>query len=169
MKAWHFLKENRRCGYGRLGVVEVGKTLSIKGKIALCNRGFHASTRLIDALDHAPGPVLCRVEMGGTIIKGDDKVVAAERTALWMADISDLLHRFACDEAERALRDQKVTDRRSWAAIETKRKWLKGQATDAELDAARAAARVAARDAARDAQNRRLTARVNRLMKRGAK
>ena len=58
-----------------------------------------------------------------------------------------ILHEFACRCAERALKAARITDERSWNAIKTKRKWLKGEATDEELVAARDAA-YAARDAA---------------------
>jgi len=44
-------------------------------------------------------------------------------------------------------------DPRSIAAIEAKRKWLRGEITDKELDAARAAARDVAWDVARTAAN----------------
>lgn len=57
-----------------------------------------------------------------------------------------VLNEFACWSAEQALLQAgHEPDPRSWAAIETKRKWLKGEATDEELDAARDAARAAAR------------------------
>ena len=59
-----------------------------------------------------------------------------------------ILHEFACRCAEYALSFVKNPDPRSIAAIEAKRKWLRGKITDAELDAARDAARYAARDAA---------------------
>jgi hypothetical protein len=63
-----------------------------------------------------------------------------------------ILHEFACRCAERVLKKAKVTDERSWNAIKTKRAWLKGEATDEELRAARAAAAArAARAAAWDA------------------
>ena len=205
MKAWHFVRDDKRLGYGDNRIVKVGRTHKVKGEPVLCNHGLHASVRLIDAMDHASSSILTRVELGGVIIRGDDKVVATERTVLWMGDISDLLHKFACDEAERALKARKVTDKRAWNAIKTKRLWLQGKATDVELAAARAAARAAAwdatraaaraaawdaawdaardaaraaawdaaRDAARaaawDAQNRRLTARVNRLISNGGR
>ena len=55
-----------------------------------------------------------------------------------------MLHEFACRCAERALTSAKATDERSWTAIKVKRLWLKGEATDAELAAARAAAGGAA-------------------------
>ena len=62
-----------------------------------------------------------------------------------------ILHEFACRCAEYALSFVDNPDPRSIAAIEAKRKWLRGEITDAELYAAWAAARDAARAAARDA------------------
>ena len=59
-----------------------------------------------------------------------------------------ILHEFACRCAEYALSFVDNPDPRSIAAIEAKRKWLRGEITDKELDAARAAARDAARTAA---------------------
>lgn len=51
-----------------------------------------------------------------------------------------ILHEFACRCAEYALSFVESPDPRSIAAIEAKRKWLRGKITDAELHAARAAA-----------------------------
>ncbi|MCP4640231.1 MAG: hypothetical protein GY851_07360 [bacterium] len=58
-----------------------------------------------------------------------------------------VLHEFACWCAEEALK-LVVPDPRSVRAIEVKRLWIAGRATDGELAAARAAAWAAARDAA---------------------
>ena len=66
-----------------------------------------------------------------------------------------ILHEFACRCAEYALSFVESPDPRSIAAIEAKRKWLRGKITDAELHAARASAldvvSSAAMDAAMDA------------------
>ena len=66
-----------------------------------------------------------------------------------------VLHEFACQFAGRALnraeRAGYTVDQRSRTAIEIKRRWLRGEATDEELHAARDAAWSAARDAAWDA------------------
>ena len=59
-----------------------------------------------------------------------------------------ILHEFACRCAEYALSFVDNPDPRSIAAIEAKRKWLRGEITDKELDAARAAAGAAPRAAA---------------------
>ena len=62
-----------------------------------------------------------------------------------------ILHEFACRCAEYALSFVDNPDPRSIAAIEAKRKWLRGEITDKELDDARAAALDAARAAEWDA------------------
>ena len=62
-----------------------------------------------------------------------------------------ILHEFACRCAEYALSFVDNPDPRSIAAIEAKRKWLRGEITDMELRAAWAAAWDAAGDAAGDA------------------
>ena len=58
-----------------------------------------------------------------------------------------ILHEFACRCAEYALSFVESPDPRSIAAIEAKRKWLRGKITDAELHAARASVWSAAHDA----------------------
>jgi hypothetical protein len=72
-----------------------------------------------------------------------------------MADATKTLHEFACWCAEQALLREREAgrepDKRSWAAIETKRKWLKGKVTDEELDAASVAADAAANATGRTA------------------
>ena len=62
-----------------------------------------------------------------------------------------ILHEFACRCAEYALSFVESPDPRSIAAIVAKRKWLRGEITDAELAAAWYAARHAAWNAAQDA------------------
>ena len=154
MKAWHFVANNKRLGYGDGRIVEVGKTYEVPDKsrpIELCQYGLHASVRALDALKYAPGEICCLVELGGKIIKGDDKVVAESRKVLKMIDATNILHEMACISAETALRIANVQDTRCWQAIEAKRAWIRGEISDSELAVARAAAWDAARDAARAA------------------
>jgi hypothetical protein len=180
MKAWHFLQDNGRLQWrcGRAWKPKVGQTLKVDAdKLRMCSYGLHASKKIIDALRYAPGSLICRVELGGTIIKDDDKVCASERTIIAMADATNVLHEIACWSAEQALKKIKKPDPRSFAAIQAKRKWLRGEITDAELSAARSAARSAAwsawsawsagsaaESAAWSAQNRQLTKMVNELL-----
>ena len=70
-------------------------------------------------------------------VSAEDKIWAVTQTGL----IEDeKLHEFACRCAEEALKLVKDPDPRSVAAIEAKRKWLRGEISDEELTAARAAA-----------------------------
>ncbi len=148
MKAWHFVANNRKLGYGDNRLVETGRTYKVKGEISLCRNGMHGSKRIIDALKYAPGSIVCRVDITGEIVKGNDKIVGRSRKVLWMMNIENILHEFACRCAEDALALIKKPDLRSIAAIQAKRDWLAGKISDNELAAARNAARGAAWDAA---------------------
>jgi len=145
--AWHFLPEDRRLRWGTQALVEPDTIYYWDGPLAMCESGLHASVRALDALRYAPGPIVCRVRMWGEMIKEADKICAREREVLWMADASRILHEFACDCAERALKLAGVTDERCWKAIEAKREWLRGEASDEELSVAWTAARQAAWEA----------------------
>lgn len=140
MLAWHFLSEDKCLGYGDGRVVEVGLQLECKGKPTLCKNGMHGSVRLIDALFYAVWPIICRVEIEGDVIEGDDKLCGRRRTVLWMLDATRILHEFACMCAEDALALVDTPDPRSVEAITAKRKWLNGEITDEELNSASVAA-----------------------------
>lgn len=146
-RGWHFVASDRRLGYGDNRYVRKGAVHTVMGPVRLCNHGLHASRRLMDALSYAPGPVVCRVRLGGEIVYSDDKAVAMRREVLWTLDATNILHEFACILAGDALRRAGVTDERSWTAIKVKRAWVAGKATDDELAAARLAAWNAAWDA----------------------
>ena len=169
---WHWLKEDCRLQFPPHTVVRKCQTLKADGPLSLCNNGLHASKLAIDALQYAPGPVICRVTLSGEILEGNDKACAAERTCLWWADATKTLHEFACWCATKALEAERAAGREPheacWNAVATKLRWLKGEATDKELEAAweaawaaawaaaREAAWAAARAAAWEAQNKRL-------------
>ncbi len=158
LNCWHFLPKDGCLQFEPHTKVRVGQTLRRDpAKLSMCNYGLHASVRAIDALNYAPGPVICRVRLGGTIIKDDDKCAASRRTVLWMADAERELRLFACWCVRHTpLADGRVvwdllTDKRSQTAVEVAELYADGLATDDELDAARAAAGAAAGDAAWDA------------------
>ena len=155
---YHFVQANKHLGYDRSEQeVYPGLTLKTEKPIALCDYGFHASQRPLDALKNAPSNTgwLCGVTLGADVIHGNDKAVSSERTVVWMLKVDKLLIEFACWCAEQAfdvVRTMGVEpDPRSIEAVRITRLWLVDQATDAERAAARAAAREAAWDAARDA------------------
>lgn len=80
-----------------------------------------------------------------------DDVTAQDR--LWLVLREELidapvLHEFACRCAERALSLVDKPDKRSLAAIETKRAWMRRECSDDDLAASRAASRASSRAAA---------------------
>jgi hypothetical protein len=141
MKAWHFTAGDRLRD-GR-PVPPVGEWLEHAGAVVPCSSGLHASRRLIDALSYAPGGMLHRVEIGGTMLPhGDDKHAASRRRALWSLDATAVLLRFARREA--------LDVAHLWDAPEIVLRYLR--TGDASIrTAAYAAAHAAAWDAARSA------------------
>jgi len=143
--AYHWISAGRRLGYGDGRRVRAGQTYTMRPvtdasgvtytEPTLCRAGMHGSTRILDALSYARGPVLCRVCITGDVVRGEDKIAGRRRSVVWILDCERILHEFACWCAERALRRAGVADERSWAAISTKRAWLRGEASDADMDA----------------------------------
>jgi hypothetical protein len=117
----------------------------------MCERGLHGSLDPFDALTYAPGETLCRVQLGGTIIQGDDKCVATRRKIVTRVDATSLLWSFA---RSCALDVVKLWDAPPVVVqyLTTGEESLRAAARDAAWadagDAARAAARYAARYAA---------------------
>jgi len=147
--AYHFLSADGTV-YGGYRPAPVGEWEPDIPDPVLCKRGYHGSIRILDALGYAAGPILQRCEYRG-VVYGDDKLVAVSRRALCRADATALLRLFAVRCAEGALALVINPDPRSLAACEVARRHALGQATNAELSAARDAARDAAWDAASDA------------------
>lgn len=81
-------------------------------------------------------------------VSNTDKLWAVLREEFIDAPV---LHEYACRCAEYALTFVREPDSRSIAAIEAKRKWLRGEISNDDLTAARAAARAAAANAAANA------------------
>jgi len=161
--AWYFSMSDRRLGFGDGRPIELGTVHTHDGTPVLCGPGLHASERAIDAFKYAPGLVLWRVECGGTVVTGDDKIACTERTyvaggvdassllrayARWCA--LSVVHLWACpDVVARYL----VTGDETLAVAARVDVWV--PVRDAAGGAARAAAwsatRTAAGGAARDA------------------
>jgi len=93
---------------------------------------------------------VCRVELGGRIICGKDKVCASERTILWLADATDVLDRF---KRECALRVAHLWDIPTITQqyLETGDESIRDAAYVAAYNAARTAASAASCDSARAA------------------
>ena len=94
MKAYHFLYEGNKMRGGKVAPID-GDWLEVEGEVKLCAWGLHASVSPWHAFQHAPGPILCLVELEGTIIEGTDKVVASRRKIIKRFDATKMLQYFA--------------------------------------------------------------------------
>ncbi len=92
---WHFTNVNRILGYGDGREIIAGKKLKVTCDPVLCDKGLHASRRLIDAANYAPGPYVWSVRLSGKVVHGNDKSVATERTAVWGYDATEVLRKFS--------------------------------------------------------------------------
>lgn len=99
-RAYHFVGSTLRDGRE---IPADGEWLVQPGEIVMCASGLHASLHPFDALNYAPGNTLCLVELAGTIIHGDDKVVAKKRRIVARIDSEKLCREFARDCARSVL------------------------------------------------------------------
>ena len=144
--AWHFCSGDKlRDGKPLV----VGKTYHVTGKLVMCERGLHWSRRIIDALQYACGSTICLVEAWGNVEEQGDKGVSSYRKVIAKMDATKLLRLFACDVADESMDRCGWKDHRSRNATVVARRHANGEATDAELSAARSAAEGAAEGAAR--------------------
>jgi len=133
--AYHFVGDKLRDG--RPAPAD-GEWLEHDGPVEPCASGLHASICPFDALQYAPGGALCLVELGGTVIHSNDKVVASRRRIIKRIDAEPLMREFARWSALQVIE--------LWDAPDVVRQYL--TTGDESL---RAAARDAAWAAARDA------------------
>ena len=163
MIAWHFVGDRLRDGRP---VPADGVVLRHELSLKLCRSGLHASLDPFDALQYAPGPVLCMVECSGKIIKSDDKLVCSERTIIKRMDATEMLRYFGRMHALSVVHlwdapdvvldylmtgDESIRDAAEDAAEDAASSAAWAAARNAAADAARNAAADAAWDAARDA------------------
>lgn len=90
--AWHFVGITLRDGRH---VPADGVTLCHDGPLVPCEQGLHGSERIIDALGYATADTICKVRLGGTVIRDLDMITATRRTILWCVDVETELRAFA--------------------------------------------------------------------------
>ena len=88
MKGWHWLNEEQELRDGRPAPAD-GEWLEHEGELRMCKEGLHWSKRVLDSLQYAQGPVLCRVETRGETLHESDKSVSRERLILWRVHLPD--------------------------------------------------------------------------------
>ena len=97
-QAWHFIRRYEN-GIDRLRdgseAPPDGVWLEYSGPLVMCKSGLHFSRHPFDALNYAPGVILCLVAVGGTIIEGGDKGVCSRRKIIARKDATEGLRYFA--------------------------------------------------------------------------
>src|ERR1035437_8233975 len=136
MIAYKFIKDDFRSGSGDEPAWEIGKKRTVKGKIVLCESGYHSCNTFYDALGYAQGNVACIVEVSKPSQHDKTKQVSRSCTIVKMVNVERVMRRWGCECAERALTVANVTDERSWNAIKVARLFAGGKATEEELAAA---------------------------------
>lgn len=146
---WHFLSDDGLLRFGDYRKPRKGEWVKMLGfgNPILNQIGMHASQTVLDALNYAPGSLLCRVKVRGDIVSDGNKFAGRERLIIARADATRMLHEFACDCAMIALKVAKNTNQQSLSAINIKRRWLSCNASDLELSNAFESASEAAMDA----------------------
>jgi len=95
VKAWHFCGKKLRDGRD---IPADGEWIVHDGpKVIMCESGLHASRRVIDALQYAPGSTVCRVSCKRIVEEEkNDKLVCWERRIDWrIENADDVLRAFA--------------------------------------------------------------------------
>lgn len=90
--AYHFIGATLRNGRP---VPPDGEWLVHDGPAVLCESGLHASRRPWDALQYAPGAVLCLVEIADIAEEREEQLVARRRRIVRRVDLTDDLRAFA--------------------------------------------------------------------------
>jgi len=125
----------------------VGKWRSVKGEIATCHNGFHASKQPLDALSYIAGEVLAVVEGKGDKEVKSDKVAFREMRILeayrWTKKDSVALGIFCAELCIKEFEKEFPDDKRPRDAIKAAKAWLKNPSkenTRAAYSAANSAA-----------------------------
>ena len=130
----------------------VGEWLVHEGEAMMCESGLHASKHPFDALQYAPGAWLDLVECEDIADEREDKLVCRRRKTLKRIDLTQVLRKFAREQALSVLHlwpdPPEVVVRWLRTGDESLRAAARDAAWDAARDAAGAAAWAAARDAA---------------------
>jgi hypothetical protein len=77
MRLWKVFSKNFKSNNGNINW-KIGEWQKHDGRLKICEAGFHASERIIDAMQYSRANIIARVEVRGRSIKGSDKQVWEE-------------------------------------------------------------------------------------------
>ena len=157
---WHFCNDTLRDGSP---IPAEGEWLEYKGEVKICKSGLHFSDTPFDALEYAPGAILCYVELEDVVERQSDKGVCRRRKIIAKGDATEALRYFArmqalsvihlADEPAEVVCDYLATGDENLRATARDTEWAaaRAAASDAAIYAASYAVIYAVRDAAWDA------------------
>ena len=141
MKLYKVFKKGRKSNNGNLKW-RINRWRHHTGRLELCNSGFHASERIIDAMQYTACEEITLVEVGDDYTKGDDKYVCRSmrviKTYKWTKKDSVSLAIFAAELVLNIFEKEYPKDKRPREAIEAAKRWLK-KPSEKNRDAARTA------------------------------
>lgn len=150
---WKFLKSDLKSAHGSLKW-KVGEWKKIEGQVTLCENGFHASKKILDALSYVRGEVLAYVEVKGKHKSEEDKQawseMRIEKAYHWTNEDSISLAIYAAELCLANFEKTRPDDKRPRDAIEAAKAYLKNPcektriAASAAWSAASAASEVSA-------------------------
>jgi hypothetical protein len=91
--AWHFITSTGLLRDGSKAAAD-GEAETYDGELIICEKGLHASVRLIDAVAYAPGTTLRLVKVFNAITERD-KLVCSRREIVHTLDFTKILEEFA--------------------------------------------------------------------------
>lgn len=149
-RLYKFLRTDLKSEHGNFAW-EIGKWYKTQGDLSICNNGFHASQKPMQALGYVAGELLALVEVRGESVIEDDKECWEEMRLLkvwhWKKENSVALAIFAAEQVIDIYEKKYPDDKRPRAAIEAAKAFLKNPSEENRKEAA-AAARAAAWTAA---------------------
>jgi hypothetical protein len=152
---WKSMKAGMKSANGNVDW-KLGEWQKLEGTLDICNNGFHASEKPLDAMGYVNCEIMAKVEVRGKSIKQEDKQAWTEMRIVkayeWKKEDSVALSIFAAELCIKNFEKVYPDDKRPREAIEAAKEWLKNPSATAE-SAARSAARSAAWSA-ESAENR---------------
>ncbi len=101
----------------------------IEGKLGMCNNGFHASKRIVDAMQYVTPAIIARVEVRGDHLEDTNKQCWSEmrivKTWRWTKKDSVALAIFAAELVIDDFEKEHPDDKYPREVIETAKRWLK--------------------------------------------
>ena len=163
------MKSNSGCVTWKKGVWKTHK-----GKLELCEKGFHASNLLVDAIQYVTPGIVCLVEYEGKSIEGDDKFVCSRmrviKTFRLTKKMSVEFAIFCASSCLKFFEKDFPSDKRPRLAVRAAKKWLieptrKNANAAGAAGAAGDAAWAAAGDAARAEIKQKLERKLHKIIK----